>query len=146
MLVVAAAPELLVVAAAPMDEPAARLVADDASPGAPAPELLSTTTTIVEVAAPRVAVEKCFSCLGDTVAAPSAVARNASLACQESASVWSVPMGLPLTSFLCESGGVPRVSRYNLLLVSRVIHKDCVVRVSNEANGKHSSNDKYVLT
>ena len=77
---------VLVVAAAPMDEPTALRVACDASPGAPAPELLSTTTTIVEVAAPRFALEKCVSCLGDTVAAPSAVASNASLARQENAS------------------------------------------------------------
>ena len=137
---------MLVVAAEPMDEPAARLVADDARPGAPALELLSSTTTIVEVAAPRVAMNNCFSCLEDTVAAPSAVASNGSLARQESATVWFVPMGQALTSFLSELHREPRVSRYNLFFVSRVIHKDCVVRVSNEVNGKHSSNDKYVLT
>jgi hypothetical protein len=71
---------VLVVAAAPMDEPTALRVACDASPGAPALELLSTTTTIVEVTAPRFAAENRVSCLGDAVAAPNAVASNAGLA------------------------------------------------------------------
>ena len=70
---------VLLTAAAPMDESAARLDEPDAScvDAPPAPELQSATTTIVEVAAPRIALQdKKFSCLEDPIAAPSEVSSN----------------------------------------------------------------------
>ena len=55
-------------------------------------------------------------------------------------------MGPATTSFVYESDAEPKVSRYNFGFISRVVHKKCVLRVPDETNGKHSSNDKYELT